>query len=135
MERKSNDGRINPMIIGLLLIAAGIIWGGNALGLFQVSLFFRGWWTLFILVPCLYAIIKNGPDVPNIIGLIIGILLFLSARDILPNGTLGKLIIPVILIVAGAGMLIGKKRQKFKVRLQFISKAQKAERGMVTIFR
>ena len=109
MERKSNDGRINPMIIGLLLIAAGIIWGGNALGLFQVSLFFRGWWTLFILVPCLYAIIKNGPDVPNIIGLIIGILLFLSARDILPNGTLGKLIIPVILIVAGAGMLIGKK--------------------------
>lgn len=34
MERKSNDGRINPMIIGLLLIAAGIIWGGNALGLF-----------------------------------------------------------------------------------------------------
>ena len=110
MERKSNDGRINPMIIGLLLIAAGIIWGGNALGLFQVSLFFRGWWTLFILVPCLYAIIKNGPDVPNIIGLIIGILRFLSARDILPNGTLGKLIIPVILIVAGAGMLIGKKR-------------------------
>ena len=111
MEWKTNDGRINPMIIGLILIAAGIIWGGNALGLFQVTLFFRGWWTLFIIIPCAYAIIKNGPDILSIIGLVIGILLFLSARNILPHGIFGKLIVPIILVVAGVGMLIGKKKQ------------------------
>lgn len=110
MEWKSNDGRINPMIVGIILIAAGIIWGGNALGLFQITLFFKGWWTLFIIVPCAYALIKNGPDILNIIGLIIGILLFLSARNILPGGFFGKLIVPIILIVAGAGVLLGKKR-------------------------
>ena len=37
---------------GMVLIILGLILGGNALGIFDINLFFDGWWTLFIIVPC-----------------------------------------------------------------------------------
>ena len=36
---------------GLVLIVLGILLGGKALGLWNINVFFKGWWTLFIIVP------------------------------------------------------------------------------------
>lgn len=46
MQNKKN------IILGIILIALGIIFGGNALNLFSINVFFKGWWTLFIIIPC-----------------------------------------------------------------------------------
>ena len=42
--------------IGLLFILVGLLYAGSALDLFEFSIFFPGWWTLFIIVPCFYAL-------------------------------------------------------------------------------
>ena len=49
----NNNGNQNMVskLAGIALVVVGMIIAGNALGWWNVSLFFRGWWTLFIIIP------------------------------------------------------------------------------------
>ena len=40
---------IHSIMWGLVLVALGVILGGNAMGWFNIDVFFDGWWALFIL--------------------------------------------------------------------------------------
>lgn len=44
--------KISSVIWGIVLIAAGALFALNALNLTNIDIFFDGWWTLFIIVPC-----------------------------------------------------------------------------------
>lgn len=90
---------------GLVLIIIGLIWGSNAIGLTNINIFFDGWWTLFIIVPCFIGIFTENEKAGNIIGLIIGVALLLSCRDILDFAMIWKLLIPVVLVVIGLSMI------------------------------
>lgn len=90
---------------GIALIAVGVIWGGNALGLFDIDFFFDGWWTLFIIVPCLAGLFTEKEKTGNLIGLLIGVLLLLACQDVIDFGVLWKLVVPAILILIGASMI------------------------------
>lgn len=100
---------------GIAFIVLGIGFAGNALGIWNFNLFFDGWWTLFIIVPCSISIVQNGVGTGNIIGLIIGIMLLMSSQNIINGATVGDLIIPIILIVVGLNFLLkgsnGKARK------------------------
>ena len=48
---------ITKILWGTALIAVGGIIALNAFGITDIELFFDGWWTLFIIVPCLVGII------------------------------------------------------------------------------
>ena len=41
-----NMKRISDIMWGLIFIIIGVILGGNALDIFNINLFFDGWWTL-----------------------------------------------------------------------------------------
>ena len=47
------------IIWGLILITIGVIWGLNALEITKINIFFDGWWTLFIIIPCLANLFKD----------------------------------------------------------------------------
>ena len=107
--------KVCNVLIGLAFLAAGVILAGNVLSFWNVSLFFDGWWTLFILVPSFVSIIKSGPRVFNLICFIIGGMLLLSCQmpTIFSWGLLFKLIFPVILLVVGvAGSPDGRPRSR-----------------------
>lgn len=93
------------MIWGLVLIIIGVLWGTNVIGLTNVSLFFDGWWTLFIIVPCIIGLINDKDKTGSIIGIILGILLLLGARDIINYGLVGRLIFPIVVVVIGISLL------------------------------
>ena len=44
--------KISSVIWGIVLIAAGALFALNALNITDINIFFDGWWTLFIIVPC-----------------------------------------------------------------------------------
>ena len=54
--------KIGNKLWGILLIVLGVIFGGNATGLFNINIFFDGWWTLFIIIPCFISLFteRNG---------------------------------------------------------------------------
>lgn len=68
--------KIENTVIGLILIIIGVIIGLNAFHITNIDLFFDGWWTLFIIVPCFFGLFKDQDKTGNIIGLIVGIYFF-----------------------------------------------------------
>lgn len=81
---------------GIIFITVGICYAGDTF-----NLFFRGWWTLFIIIPCLISIVENGFNTGNIIGLTIGVLFLVSSQGIINSRIAEKLIFPAILILIG----------------------------------
>jgi len=45
------NSKTTNIIVGLIFLSLGIILFGNNLKLWDINLFFDGWWTLFIIVP------------------------------------------------------------------------------------
>lgn len=99
--------------LGIVLILLGVFFAGKAFLDWDFTIFFDGWWTLFIIIPSAIAIKKEGFSTKSGFGLIIGILLFLSARDIISLGTIIKLAIPLALIIWGCRIVFdGKSNHK-----------------------
>lgn len=92
---------------GIVLIALGVIFGINALGIADINVFFRGWWTLFIIIPCAVGIFTSADKIGNAVGFIFGVLLLLCVRDVLSFGVLLKLIIPVAVVIFGVKLILG----------------------------
>ncbi|MBQ9070648.1 MAG: hypothetical protein IJY23_04810 [Clostridia bacterium] len=97
--------KINGIIWGALLIAAGVIFALDVLEVANVNFFFDGWWTLFIIVPCAVGLFTEREKTGNIIGIAVGVLLFLASRDIIDFDIIFKLIIPVIIVGIGIKMI------------------------------
>lgn len=90
---------------GLVLISLGIVIGGNALGLMPTSIFFNGWWTLFIIIPCFIGLFKDQDKTGCIIGLALGIVLLLASQGIIDFNLIWKLAFPAILVIIGLSMI------------------------------
>ena len=97
---------ISNIIWGLVLVAVGVILGGNAMGWFNIDVFFDGWWTLFIIVPCAIGFLaKPGERMGNLIGLTVGIFLLLGCLDVISFETLWKLVFPIVIVLIGLTMI------------------------------
>lgn len=90
---------------GIVLIVVGIVIGGNALGITNINIFFDGWWTLFIIVPCFIGLFKERAKTGNLIGLGIGVALLLCCLDILNFDLVWKLALPVVLVIIGISLV------------------------------
>lgn len=117
--------KISNLLLGIILVVIGIIFGLNALDITDINVFFDGWWTLFIIVPCFIGLFKNEDKSGNLIGLIIGLCLFLGCQDILKFELIWKLMIPFIIVMIGLS-LIFKDTINSKVKKE-IKKLNKQE--------
>ena len=97
--------KFGNVLWGLVLIVIGLIIAGNVLGITDIDLFFDGWWTLFIIVPCFIGLFKEKEKTGNIVGLLIGIALLLACQDILNFELVWKLLLPAILVAIGISII------------------------------
>ena len=102
MRKVSN---ISKVLWGLALIALGTIFALNTLGITDINIFFEGWWTLFIIIPSAIGLFDSKDRGGSIIGLIVGVVLLLAARDIITYRIVGQLIVPFILVVIGFNII------------------------------
>lgn len=101
--------RSNQIIWGIILVLIGLLLGINALGIADINLFFDGWWTLFIIVPCAVGLFSGKDVTGNLIGIGIGAFLLLCCQDILDFGMLWKLVFPAIIVLFGVKMIFGNR--------------------------
>ena len=100
MKKTSN------ILWGILLVAAGVLLALRSTGILQYDLFFDGWWTLIIIIPCAIGFFtEKGNKVDNLIGVGIGVILLLCCWDILSFQLLGKLLVPGIIVITGLRLL------------------------------
>lgn len=97
--------KFGNILWGIVLIILGLIIGANALGIADINIFFDGWWTLFIIIPCFIGLFKEREKTGNIIGLFIGIILLLCCQNILDFDTIWKLLLPAVLIIIGISII------------------------------
>ena len=98
--------KVSAIMWGVVLIALGVILGGNALGWFDINIFFKGWWTLFIIVPCTISLIANPREwLGNLIGIMVGVSLMLACLDVISFSSLWKLLLPAIIILIGLSLI------------------------------
>ncbi len=104
--------KVGNTLWGILFIAIGIGFAGNVFHWWDFTLFFDGWWTLFIIIPCLISMVQSGVSTGNAIGLVIGVLLLLSAQNLLGGISIGQLILPLLLVAIGVAILFHNLFQK-----------------------
>lgn len=97
--------KFGNVLWGIVLIIVGIIIGGNALGITSINVFFDGWWTLFIIIPCFIGLFKENEKTGNLIGLLIGVALLLACQNILRFDLIWKLAFPLILVIIGLSFI------------------------------
>ena len=98
--------QIKPIIWGVAIIALGLIFGLNALGLFNIDIFFDGWWTLFIIVPSVISLFTEKDKLASFGFLAAGIILLLAAQNVFSYDVAWKVILAVLLVIAGLGLII-----------------------------
>ena len=106
--------KVSNIVWGLIFIIFGLGIAGDVMDIWEFNPFFDGWWTLFIIIPCLVSIIQKGADIGSIIGLIIGVLL-LASHYIELSFSIWKLTIPIILILVGLRIIFQGIFQPFRI--------------------
>ena len=97
--------KLSKILWGIALIAIGGIFALNAFGITDIEVFFDGWWTLFIIVPCFIGIFSEREKTGNIIGLLIGVFLLLCCQNVLGFDMLWKLAVPAIIVIIGLKLI------------------------------
>ena len=113
--------KVNRILWGLVFVVLGVVVALNTLDIIDFNIFFDGWWTLIIIVPCFIGLFDttNESKVGNVIGIIIGVVLLLASWGWLRFDLLFKLFIPAILVIIGLYMIFGnlfKNNVKEKVK-------------------
>lgn len=100
----------NKVLWGIVFIALGIVIGLNALDITRINIFFKGWWTLLIIIPCLIGLFdsKNQSQTGNIIGVVIGVALLLATRGIINFSLVWKMLIPIIFVAIGLSIIFNE---------------------------
>jgi len=109
--------KISNGLWGLFFIVVGIGIAGNVLNIWDFELFFDGWWTLFIIIPCFISMIKTGFGVGSTMGFIIGVLLLMSYW-VEFNFDIWSLIIPAILILIGLRIMFQSAFRKGSIHFE-----------------
>lgn len=121
--------KTSSILWGIVLVAAGVVFALNALGTTEIDVFFDGWWTLFIIVPCAVGLFTEREKTGNLIGIAIGVFLLLCCWDILSFSMLWKLLVPAVIVVIGLKMvltgLFGNKANEILVEMKAAGKAPK----------
>ena len=93
------------ILLGVILILLGIILGLKALGIADFNVFFKGWWTLFIIVPAIFGLLTEKDKTGDIIALVVGVLLLLACRGVISFDLLAKAFLPALLILIGLSII------------------------------
>ncbi|OLA34078.1 MAG: hypothetical protein BHW38_04930 [Firmicutes bacterium CAG:321_26_22] len=96
---------MKSILWGVVLVLLGVLVGTNSLGITNIDIFFDGWWSLFIIIPCFIDLFSNEDKTGNIIGLLVGVILLLGMNDILDLDKIWKLIVPSIIVIIGLSLI------------------------------
>lgn len=105
------------LLVGAIFLVIGILYAGSAFDLFDFSIFFPGFWTLFIIVPCFYGLFKKGQDKTGyVIGLVIGFCFLINAQDLSFHISLWPLILALLCVVIGVRLIFPNNKRRVQVK-------------------
>lgn len=101
---------LGDKFFGLVLLAIGVGYIGDLCNAWQFTIFFPGWWTMFIILPSVVSILNYGIHFWNVVSTLFGVALLLSSNDIFDMKYAMKFLLPIFLILWGLSILFGRKK-------------------------
>ena len=98
--------RTSKIVSGVALLLFGIGWMLEIMGIINVN--FNGWWTVFIIVPCLASFFSYENKGMSVIGVGLGVLLLLASRGTIAWNDFWKYIICLVAVVWGVTLIFGR---------------------------
>ena len=127
--------KFGSLLWGLVFIAVGIIVGLNSFKVTNIDLFFNGWWTLFIIVPCFIGLFTDNDKTGDTVGIAVGVILLLCCQDILNFDILWKLLLPIILIIIGLSFIFKETLNRdLSKKIGELNKSKKDDKEINAIF-
>ncbi|MBQ7965607.1 MAG: hypothetical protein IJ331_05930 [Ruminococcus sp.] len=119
---------------GIILVLAGVLFALNSLDILDVNIFFDGWWTLILIIPCFIGIFTDSDKTGNLIGLCVGVFLLFCCQNILSFDLLLKLLFPIIIVIVGCKMIFGsfKSGKSQKVMEQVVQSGGSVKNATAT---
>ena len=74
--------KLTAVLLGIIIIAIGVILVGNGVFGWGIEIFVDGWWWVLLMLLCLIGIINDGPNFFNVVGLVLFGVLF--AKNYIP---------------------------------------------------
>ena len=102
-------------IIGSILVLVGLLLLGNNYKLWNINIFFEGWWTLFIVIPAIINIFEGENVISSLLIFLVGMILFFLCQGLIAWGIFGKLLVPILFVLFGI-TLIFKPRSIPKIK-------------------
>lgn len=96
---------LKSILWGIVFIIIGLFIALCSFDVLDIDVFFSGWWTMFIIIPCLIEFITENDKFNSLIGIIIGIVLLLACNDVIDFSIVWKLIVPAIFILIGVSCI------------------------------
>ena len=103
--------KFREILWGFCFLLVGFLWLLNVLEITNIDIFFSGWWTLFIIIPCFIGLFTED-YFGNLIGFLIGMALLSSCQGWITFGMIAKLIFPVVFILIGINILFQQTWKK-----------------------
>lgn len=120
---------------GIVLVIVGVIIGTNSFGLTNINIFFDGWWTLFIIIPCFIGLFADKDKTGSIIGLLVGVILLLSFNGIIDFDTIWKLLLPCIIVIIGLSLIFKNVfNTKVNEKIRKLNSSKKDNKGYFAAF-
>lgn len=99
---------------GILLIVVGILFLGRNMDWWDFSIFFDGWWTLFLIVPSVISLVRREGIGTSFLILVLGVLMLLASQEVIEWRTIWKVFVPLIIIVIGLAIIFANRKAKEK---------------------
>ena len=99
---------------GILLIIVGVLFLGRNMDWWDFSIFFHGWWTLFLIVPSVISLVRREGVGTSFLILVLGVLMLLASQEIIEWSIIWKIFVPVIIIVVGLSIIFANRTVKEK---------------------
>lgn len=120
--------RVRTILWGTVFLAVGVIIGGNSIGVWNIDLFFDGWWTLFLIVPAFIDLFRDSSKGGDLFLIALGVVLLLACQDVLSFRLILKLIVPIALVIIGLAIIFrGAFGGKIAKEIKRLKKSKNAE--------
>lgn len=96
---------ISTLLLGVIFLLAGFCYIGSIFLDFSFTLFFDGWWTMFIIIPAFISILSNGPRAFNSAAMLVGVFLLLTRLDIIPSGYTNEALVAGVVLYIGVVLI------------------------------
>ena len=102
------------LFLGILFIVVGVLFLGRNMDWWDFSIFFDGWWTLFLIVPSIISLVRREGIGTSFLILVLGVLMLLACQDVIEWSTIWKIFVPLIIIVIGLSIIFGNRKVRSK---------------------